>query len=118
MNTYPAPTSTTNITQTIFLMLNQEQEVYVASGEKRYSGTGRNRQETRHVGLISNYQIVPGGINVTNANGSSMRLVGKENILAPYWSAVGNISEFKLLLDRVRTETHHPNKNWTKNCRS
>lgn len=83
----------------IFLMLNNEQDVYVATGEKSYSGTGRNRQTTRHVTKTSNYLIIPGGINVTNSSGSSMSLVGKDNIVASYWSAMGELSEFRVLLD-------------------
>ena len=84
----------------VFIMLNQKQEVFVATGTKSYSGTGRNRHTTRQVGLISNYQIVPEGISVTNSNGSSMSLIAaKDNILSHYWSAVGDMSKFKVLLD-------------------
>ena len=82
----------------VFFMLNQEQEVYVATGTKSYSGTGRNRQTTRHVDLTSNYQIIPGGIEVTNSKGSSMALVGNDNVLATYWSAIGSLSEFRVFL--------------------
>nr|VFJ92978.1 MAG: hypothetical protein BECKLFY1418A_GA0070994_102736 [Candidatus Kentron sp. LFY] len=83
----------------VFFMLNKEQEVYVATGEKTYSGTGRNRQTTKHVTSTSNYRIVPGAVKVTNAAGSNMVLVGKDNVLAPYWSALGKISEFRVLLE-------------------
>ena len=83
----------------VFFMLNKEQEVYVATGEKSYSGTGRNRQTTRHVTNTSNYRMVPGGIKATNSAGSNMMLVGKDNVLAPYWSALGKISEFRILLE-------------------
>lgn len=80
-------------------MLNKEQEVYVATGDKSFSGTGRNRQTTRHVRPVTNYQIIPSGIEVTNSSGSSMRLVDKDNILAPYWSVIGSKSEYRVLLD-------------------
>lgn len=83
----------------VFFMLNQEQIVYVATGEKTFSGTGRNRQATRHVTSVSNYQLVPGGITVTNSNGSSMVLVGKDNVMAPYWSALQDVTEFRVFLD-------------------
>ena len=84
----------------VFLYLNEEEEVFIATGQKSYSGTGRNRQTTRHVGLASNYQIIPGGIETTNSNGSSMVLSGKNNELAPYWKELGQVSEFRVLLDR------------------
>jgi hypothetical protein len=84
----------------IFLMLNKEQTVYVATGTKSHSGTGRNRQTTRHVTSSSNYHLVPGQIMVvTNSNGTSMTLTGKENVLAPYWSAMCDLSEFRVLLE-------------------
>lgn len=82
----------------IFLMLNNEQEVYVVTGEKEFSGTGRNRQTTRHVKIASNYQIVSDTIQVTNSKGSSMVLVGKDNIIAPYWLEMGGSSEFRVLI--------------------
>jgi len=83
----------------IFFMLNKEQEVYVATGEKSYSGTGRNRQTTRHVTNSSNYSMVPGRINVTSSIGSNMVLAEKNNVLTSYWSSIGKISEFRVLLN-------------------
>jgi len=85
--------------KTIFLLLNELQEVYVATGEKSYSGTGRNRQMTRHVAPFHNYQIIPGGIDVVNSSGTSMRLYEKDNLLAVYWAEVGDESEFRVLVD-------------------
>jgi len=83
----------------IFIMLNSEQNVYIATGKKSYSGIGRNRQTTRLVTIASNYHIIPGGIQVTSSNGASMVLVGKDNVLAPYWMEMGEISEFRILLN-------------------
>lgn len=48
---------------------------------------------------MSNYQIFPFKIEVTNSNGSSMTLVGKNNPLASYWSTMGSLSEFRVLLE-------------------
>jgi len=85
--------------KTIFLLLNELQEVYVATGEKSYSGTGRNRQTTRQVTPFHNYQIIPGGIEVVNSSGTSMRLYEKDNLLAVYLAEVGDESEFRVLVD-------------------
>lgn len=84
---------------TVFLLLNEFDEVYVATGEQSYSGTGRNRQTTRHVAPFHNYQIIPGGIDVVNSNGTAMRLCEKDNILAVYWAEVGSESVFRVLVD-------------------
>lgn len=83
----------------IFFMLNNKQEIYIATGEKSHSGTGRNRQTTRHVTGADNYEMIPANITATNSNGKSMSLVGNHNILAPYWKAVGSQSKFRILLD-------------------
>jgi len=85
--------------KTIFLLLNERQEIYVATGEKSYSGTGRNRQTTRHVELFQNYQIIPGRIDVVNSSGTSMRLDEKDDLLAVYWAEVGDESEYRVLVD-------------------
>ena len=66
----------------LFVLLNKFKEVYVATGEKSYSGTGRNRSTTRHVTSHNNYQVIPGSMPFRNANGKSMRLAGKDNVLA------------------------------------
>ncbi len=84
--------------KTVFLLLNELQEVYVATGEKSFSGTGRNRQVTRHVTSYSNYALIPGGINVVNSKGTSMTLCGKDNVLATYWAELGTVSEFRVFV--------------------
>ncbi|MGD0780584.1 MAG: hypothetical protein ABR954_07405 [Dehalococcoidales bacterium] len=84
--------------KTIFILLNKLQEVYVATGTKTFSGTGRNRQATRHVAPASNYELIPGGIEVANSEGTSMKLHGKDNILATYWTELEPVSEFRILL--------------------
>jgi len=85
--------------KTVFLLLNELQEVYVATGERSYSGTGRNRQTTRHVAPFDNYKIIPGGIEVVNSSGTFMRLYKEDDLLAVYWTEVGDKSEFRVLVD-------------------
>lgn len=84
--------------KTIFLLLNKLEEVYVATGEMTYSGTGRNRQTTRLVAPYSNYELIPGGISVVNSNGTLMILRGKDNVLTTYWAEMGSLSEFRVLV--------------------
>jgi hypothetical protein len=83
----------------VFLLLNKEQEVYIATGDKSYSGTGGNRQTTRHVTNTSNYQLIPSSIKITNSNGSAMVLFGKDNVLASYWSEFSELSEYRVLVE-------------------
>jgi hypothetical protein len=85
--------------KTVFVMLNEKEDVFVATGEKTYSGTGRNRQTTRHVTGCSNYEIIPGGIGIVNSKGTLMRLSGKAELLAVYWAELGPYSEYRVLVD-------------------
>jgi len=64
--------------KTVFLLLDTLQEVYVATGEKTYSGTGKNRQTNRFVTLETNYALVPGAIEIVNAKGQSMQLLPRQ----------------------------------------
>jgi hypothetical protein len=84
--------------KTVFLLLNELQEVYIATGEKSFSGTGRNRQVMRHVTAISNYELVPGGIDVVNSKGTSIKLHSRDNILATYWSLLEPVFEFRVFI--------------------
>ena len=43
----------------IFIFLSELQDVFVDSGKRQYSGTGRNRQMTRLVDNYSNYKSLP-----------------------------------------------------------
>jgi len=84
--------------KTVFLLLNELQEVYVATGEHTYSGTGRNRQLTRHVSSSSNYSLIPGGIDIVNSKGRSMKLFGHGNVLTTYWAELESLSEFRVFV--------------------
>lgn len=85
--------------KTVFVFLNSVQEAYVATGEKSFSGTGRNRQATRHVELCNNYQCIPGGLKARSSKGSAMRLDGNANPLASYWADFEDLSEYRVILD-------------------
>ncbi len=84
--------------KTVFIFLTELQEIYVATGEKSFSGTGRNRQTTRHVTIYSNYELIPGGIDVVNSKGTSMKLYGSDNPLSAYWADLESVSEFRVFI--------------------
>jgi hypothetical protein len=91
--------------KTVVVYLPPVQEVYIDTGERRYSGTGRNQKTTRIVAPHTNYAAIPADLKPVNATGTSMKLapLGAE-ILAPYWSEFSGSSEYKVLLtaDTVR----------------
>lgn len=71
---------------TVFVFLCEKDEVYVDSGQRQYSGTGRNRATTIVVSDANNYQALPGDLSFVTAEGSALRLTQNADLLAAYWS--------------------------------
>jgi hypothetical protein len=85
--------------KTVIVFLTPLEEVFVATGEVTYSGTGRNARGTRIVGLHSNYSALPLDLEVTNGSGSAIKLASRNtDAIAPYWNEFGPLSEYKVLL--------------------
>ena len=68
--------------KTVFVVLGEYQEVYTQTGER-----------------ISNYDLLPISLNVTQSNGVSMILSPSENPLREYWGHCGNDSEYRVYLE-------------------
>lgn len=84
--------------KTVFIILDNVEEVYIATGSISYSGTGRNRAETRNVELVSNYRIVPSDLSFTSAKGREMVLSPTNPLLSDYWHEFGSLSEYRVLI--------------------
>ncbi|MBE7423815.1 MAG: hypothetical protein HS110_15525 [Zoogloeaceae bacterium] len=85
--------------KTIIVFLPALYEAYVDTGERSYSGTGRNQKTTRHVALLTNYDALPESLKPVAATGSSMKLASKgAEVLAPYWAEFGDKSSYRVIL--------------------
>jgi hypothetical protein len=85
--------------KTVLIYLPSLFEVYVDTGERSYSGTGRNQKTTRHVSLYNNYQAIPASLAPVTATGNSMKLSARgAEILAPYWNEFETVSQYQVLL--------------------
>lgn len=92
--------------KTVVVFLPPLTEVYVDTGDRQYSGTGRNRATTRIVDLFSNYRCLPLDLKPVNSNGTSVKLVAKgAEFLAPYWSEFADHSEYCVL---IQTSEYQP----------
>jgi hypothetical protein len=70
--------------KTIIVFLPSFEEVYVDTGQRSYSGTGRNQRTTRHVAEYNNYRAIPATLSPVTASGSSMKLSARgADVLAP-----------------------------------
>ena len=87
------------IGKTVLVFLSSLYEVHVATGERSYSGTGRNRQTTRIVEPYNNYKAIPASLAPVPAAGSSMKLSPKgAEALIPYWSEFESASTYQVIL--------------------
>lgn len=85
--------------KTVFVYLPPVYEVYADTGQRSYSGTGRNQRTTRHVALLTNYDAIPERVEPVVATGSSMKLAPKgADVLGPYWSEFSARSTFQVVL--------------------
>ena len=84
--------------KTVFILLTDKDEVFVDSGQRTYSGTGRNTRTNRLVAPCCNYDVLPSEIKITTASGHIMTLSDKATILRAYWETFGKLSVYKVLI--------------------
>src|SRR5436190_14526796 len=85
--------------KTVLVYLSSLDEVYVDTGQRSYSGTGRNQRTTRHVEPYTNYEAVPAVLGPVSATGTAMKLSTQgADVLAPYWSEFETLSKYHVLL--------------------
>jgi hypothetical protein len=84
--------------RTVICYLPELQELFVDTGQRNYSGTGRNRHTTMIVAPYSNYECLPFNLKPRNSSGSAMKLSQRASPLAQYWAAFGEQSEFKVTI--------------------
>ncbi len=84
----------------VIVFLEKLQEVFIATGEKQYSGTGKNRQTTRIVASHTNYDMLPISLKVTNSKGKEIKLASKKSeVVSSYWSSLSENSSYQVLVD-------------------
>lgn len=86
--------------KTIIVFLPELEEVYVATGGKQFSGTGRNQRTTRLVDTFSNYRCLPLNLKPVNSIGTSIKLTPKRGqILASLWNEFQDSFQYKVILE-------------------
>lgn len=100
--------------KTVIVFLDKLKEVYIDTGERRYSGTGKNRQTTELVELYNNYHILPINIKITNSIGKEIKLAPKNSeIISQYWTDFGIESLYQVIVEGEITpclQTKHGDK--------
>jgi hypothetical protein len=89
--------------KTVIVFLSELEEVCVATGKKTFSGTGKNRQETRHVEVYSNYMSIPISEQITSTNGRNMRVAAPySNLLTSFWSEFESDSSYHVIFENAK----------------
>lgn len=85
--------------KTVIVYLSELEEVFVDTGQRSYSGTGRNQRTTQHVAEYNNYQSIPAALSAVVATGNAMKLSARTaEVLAPYWSEFESVSQYRVQL--------------------
>ncbi|WP_316510967.1 hypothetical protein [Klebsiella grimontii] len=75
-------------------------KLYIATGNKTTSGTGRNQKVTRIVDEYDNYKCIPVALNPINGKGKEMKLSNKNSeIILSYWNEFSDKSKFNVTLN-------------------
>lgn len=85
--------------KTVIVFLSELQEVYIDTGDRTYSGIGRNQKTTHLLSLYTNYNCLSFDPKPVNAKGAGIKLSARgAEVLAPYWSKFQGCSEYQVIL--------------------
>ena len=88
----------------VLVFLSELTPLSIATGEKEFSGTGRNQKVTRIVTNYDNYQSIPLGLKPINSRGKEIKLCAKNSeCISSYWHEFSGISSYKVIVDTELT---------------
>ncbi len=98
----------------VIFFLDKLQELFIETGEKQYSGTGKNRQTTRIVASYSNYNVLPVNLKLINSKGKEIKLAPKNSeVISTYWTNFSEKSSYQVIIEGSVTpclQTRHGDK--------
>lgn len=85
--------------KSVVVFLEDFDEIYIATGQRTYSGTGRNQKTTRHVANANNYNLLPLTLDIRASIGTQICINSKYQYLKEYWSQFSEQSTFKVTFE-------------------
>src|SRR6266850_6081312 len=86
--------------KTVIVYLAKPIDVFVYTGERMHSGTGRNRQTTNYVNPLSSYQAVSVTLDkLVPKGGELIQAAGELKYLSNYWNEFGEFSKYQLYFE-------------------
>ena len=96
--------STVDSGRNVFVFLTDLEEVFIATGEKQFSGTGKNQKTTRIVDIYNNYKSIPASLNPVKTKGQEMKLSAKNSeVISSYWNEFSSYSRYKVIFNEEVT---------------
>jgi hypothetical protein len=86
--------SAVNAGKLVIIYLVKPIECFRYTGQRQYSGTGRNSRTTNIVAPISSYNSVPMLDSVIPKTGTAIRLETRASFLGPYWAEFSQCSPY------------------------
>lgn len=83
----------------VIVYLDELIEISIATGQKKFSGTGRNQKTTRIVTDYDNYQSIPLSLSSVNTKGKEIKLTAKNSeMISSYWQEFSTISSYNVII--------------------
>lgn len=90
------------IGKTVIVHLCKPNEIFVQTGKKEFSGTGRNQKTTNIVEPFSNYKALPISAKWTASKGREIVLRSEyREVLASYWDRFGPTSTYEVTFEEA-----------------
>lgn len=90
------------IGKTVIVHLCKPDEIFVQTGKKEFSGTGRNQKTTNIVEPFSNYKALPTSAKWTASKGREIVLRPEyREVLASYWDRFGPSSTYEVTFEEA-----------------
>lgn len=86
--------------KTIIIFMSTLQNVFVHTGKKEFSGSGRNMRTTNLYDSYNNYRAVPLDLGkIIPKGGKEIKVIRDLGFLAPYWKEFAVYSEYEVYLE-------------------
>lgn len=87
--------------KTVFVFLSKKEEFFLKTGEKTFSGTGRNTRTTNIVNLHNNYEFLPTDIGrIITASGRHIEFTGN-NLFTDFFKKFKDNLEYQVYLENI-----------------
>jgi hypothetical protein len=85
--------------KTIVVFLAPYEQVYVDTGERTHSGTGRNRHTTIMLDSKNNYEFLPLELKITASVGKGIKAARDLGFLTPLWDFLKQHLQYRVMLE-------------------